>query len=485
MKRFTTTWMTAAASAVLLTLPATGAAQTPPTSTPPTTAQPPATPPAAGATAQPEATTTGDHAAAQEHLRKASASLAEVKTAALPATAKTQVAEIKRRLTTLEKTTAAKASPTAQAKNAKAADTWGTEVAAIDKALTTLLGPEATTGATPTGTSGTTPTARNKAAAAITLDAEAKASLTEVRTHLTAFAAAMAGGKTDDKTDPATTAPATATADPASSNPTSTIPPETQPTDPPTAQPTEPTTAAPNTSTPAAQADQEKARRHLTEGRNTLSALTQLPAAAQLTGDARTQVAQLIANFNELITTQSQWRESFAKVSGNLTALLGPEPAATDPISTSGTAGAVGTSGTTPTTLDPAIREKLVELHTHLSAFEKAAGGGAAVATTPATAGTAADTKPPASTSPTTTPATSAPTTPATDPATASPASPANEPAQQGTTGAPNTDLARHVAAIEGLLKMQDDSGGLTLTKAQVEQLRTHWAALRAAIDKK
>ena len=43
----------------------------------------------------------------------------------------------------------------------------------------------------------------------------------------------------------------------------------------------------------------------------------------------------------------------------------------------------------------------------------------------------------------------------------------------------------KHVAAIEALLKMQDDSGGLTLTKAQVEQLRTHWAALRLAIEKK
>jgi hypothetical protein len=43
----------------------------------------------------------------------------------------------------------------------------------------------------------------------------------------------------------------------------------------------------------------------------------------------------------------------------------------------------------------------------------------------------------------------------------------------------------RHVAAIEALLRLEDDSGGLTLTKAQVEQLRTHWAALRQALDKK
>jgi hypothetical protein len=41
----------------------------------------------------------------------------------------------------------------------------------------------------------------------------------------------------------------------------------------------------------------------------------------------------------------------------------------------------------------------------------------------------------------------------------------------------------RHVTAIEALLKMQDDSGGLTLTKTQVEELRTHWDALRVALQ--
>ena len=50
---------------------------------------------------------------------------------------------------------------------------------------------------------------------------------------------------------------------------------------------------------------QEAARR--TDRSTELSErLTQLPAAAQLTGDARTQVSQLIANFNELITTQAE-----------------------------------------------------------------------------------------------------------------------------------------------------------------------------------
>jgi hypothetical protein len=485
MKRFTAQWMTAAAAAVLLTVPASGMAQTPPTSTPPAATQPPA------ASAQDH---TAHQAAAQEHLRQASAALAEVKTATLPAKAKTHVAEIKRRLTSLERTTAAgdKGSATAQEKRspkAKAADNWGTEVAAIDKALTALLGPEETTGApaAATGTSGTTPAARNKAAAAITLDAEAKASLAQVRTHLTAFATAMAGGKTEAETTapastteptappapPATTQPPTSqppTTQPPTTQPPTTQPPATQPptTQPPATPPADPTPAPPATQT--AQADEEAARRHLTEARNTLSALTQLPAAAQLSGEARTQVAQLIANFNELITTQGQWRESYAKVSANLTTLIGPDPTATDPASPTGTPGAVGTSGTAAVTIDPAVREKLVELRRNLSAFEKAAGGGAAIPATPATPPTD-PTTPPDPTKPPAAPPTATPATPPTDPTTG--------------TAAANVELTRHVAAIEALLKMQDDSGGLTLTKTQVEELLTHWVALRQALDKK
>ena len=508
MKCFTATWMTAVASAVLLTLPTAGAAQTPPTSTPPATAQPPATAPTSP-TAQSKTTATGDQAAAQEHLRKASAALDAVNTATLPAKAKSQVADIKRRLTALERTTAAgdKASATGQANRsakAKSGADWGTEVAAIDKALTTLLGPTDTTGAAPTGTAGTTAPAGNKAAAAIDLDAEARASLTEVRTHLTAFATAMAGGKTGTETteptaatDPsapaATTSSATqaSAAQPPATQPPATDPPAAQPpttqppTTSPTQQPTDPSAPAAATSTPQA-SDQEAARKHLTEARNTLSALTQLPAAAQLSGEARTHVAQLISNFNELITTQSQWRESYTKVSANLASLIGPETGATTPPSASGTAGAVGTSGTATAEIDPAVREKLVELRRHLSAFEKAAGGSAAGAAT-ATASAPPDTSTPPDTKP---PVTSSPTSPATPPASgtppaaATPTTPATE-AEAGTTSASNPDVARHLSAIEALLKMQDDSGGLTLTKAQVEELRTHWAALRQILNKK
>jgi hypothetical protein len=126
------------------------------------------------------------------------------------------------------------------------------------------------------------------------------------------------------------------------------------------------------------QADPEAARRHLMAARETLTQLTQVPAAAQLTGETRTQVSQLIANFNELITTQSQWRASHAKVAANLTALLGPAaPTAAAPSVTTETAatGIVGTSGTTKADIDPAVRAKLVELRNNLTEFEKAMGG--------------------------------------------------------------------------------------------------------------
>jgi hypothetical protein len=130
------------------------------------------------------------------------------------------------------------------------------------------------------------------------------------------------------------------------------------------------------------QGDPDAARRALTASQESLTQLTQLPAAAQLSGESRAQVGQLIANFNELTSAQSNWRASYVKVAANLTALLGPDngdvaatasaPAATAP---TGTAGAVGTSGATAVSLDPGVRAKLMELRRNLVEFEKASGG--------------------------------------------------------------------------------------------------------------
>ena len=498
MKRSTTTWTLAIAAAALLMLPAPGAAQTPPPSQPPTT-QPPAT-------AQQEPTRQVDPAktdAAREHLTKARAALDDVTTASLSARAKTQVAELKRRINALERTVAAndKASPTATEKRsptatagARGAANWGTEVAAIDKTLTELLGPDSATGApAATGTAGTT--APKSKAAAVELDATTQAKLAEVRTHITAFATVMAGGtpKTPSTEPSAEPVSATATTPPTATPPSTPDP--TSPTTPPTPTGTSGTTpaqAAPAQAQPA-QADQDAARRHLTEARNTLSALTQLPAASQLTGEARTQVSQLISNFNELITTQSEWRAAYAKVTANLTTLIGPDSGTPDPSAASGTAGAVGTAGTTPS-VDPSIRAKLIELRQNLSQFEKAASGTAGAGMTPSAAPASTDptspstppsSTPPSSTPPSTTPPSSTPpssTPPSTTPPSSTPATSGETPASQP---AGNAEVMRHVAAIEALLKLEDEGGGLTLTKAQVEQLRTHWAALKQVLDKK
>ena len=117
--------------------------------------------------------------------------------------------------------------------------------------------------------------------------------------------------------------------------------------------------------------------------------MTKLPAAQQLWGEMRTQLTQLIANFNELITTNTEWEASYAKVDANLTALMGAQTAdesTTAPAAatagatgtagaTTSAAGAVGTSGTTTTTLDPGVKAKLTEFRAHLKEFEKAANG--------------------------------------------------------------------------------------------------------------
>jgi hypothetical protein len=135
--------------------------------------------------------------------------------------------------------------------------------------------------------------------------------------------------------------------------------------------------------------DAEAAKAALTAARDSLSQMTKLPAVGQLSGETRNQVSQLITNFNELITTSTEWKASYAKVDANVTALLGTPGADESPAAPAPTAptpdnpatppapnaGAVGTSGTASPGLDPSIRAKLVEFRTHLKEFEKAAGG--------------------------------------------------------------------------------------------------------------
>ena len=440
MKRWTSTWA-ALVVAGFLVVSGTGFAQTPAAPTAP-------------------ATTTQDKAeqgTPQEHLERADAALKSISPTAASGKAKSQIAELKKRVNALQKLTAsnpsgAAAAPTGaktEKADAKGASKWAAEAAAADKILGELLADTSATGAasatTPTGSNptGTTGTSPSKATAAVTLDEETKAKLTTARASLTAFATAMSGSAPPP---PATTSPsaqpaAASTASPAAATPTAepatpaspTTPPPTQPATPPAApapapqpttrgrrhnlrrllrrprpaaqpptqpaQPAEPATPAqPVASTtqaptdPAAaqpKPDADGAKRALTAARDSLGEVTKLPAAQQLSGEPRTQLTQLIANFNELITTNTEWKASYAKVDANLTALMGaqtadesttaPAAATAGATSTAGAAtsaaGAVGTSGTTTNTLDPGVKAKLAEFRAHLKEFEKAANG--------------------------------------------------------------------------------------------------------------
>ena len=419
MKRWTSTWA-ALVVAGFLVVPGSGFAQTP------------AAPTAPGTTTQDKA----EQGTPQEHLERADAALKSISPTAASGKAKSQISELKKRVNALQKLTAnnpsgAAAAPTGaktEKADAKGASKWAAEAAAADKILGELLADTSATGAAsattpigsnPTGTTGTSP---SKATAAVTLDEETKAKLTTARASLTAFATAMSGSAppppatTSPSAQPAaasTTAPAAATPTAEPATPASpTTPPPTQPATPPAApapspqpttqpptQPAEPATPAqPLASTtqaptdPAAaqpKPDADGAKRALTAARDSLGEVTKLPAAHQLSGEMRTQLTQLIANFNELITTNTEWKASYAKVDANLTALMGAQTAdesTTAPAAatagatgtagaTTSAAGAVGTSGTTTTTLDPGVKAKLTEFRAHLKEFEKPANG--------------------------------------------------------------------------------------------------------------
>ena len=178
MKHSTARWTTAFAAFALLGLPAAGWSQPPPP-TPSTTSQQP--PSAAG----PE-----QYSAAQEHIRQAQAALNDVQTASLQGKPKTKVTELKRHLNSLEKSTAS-ASTTASKTAVRGKDNWSTDVSAIDKILTELLGPATTSAAS--APSGATGTAGKATATSLTLDETTRTKLMEVRTHVIAFAASMSG----------------------------------------------------------------------------------------------------------------------------------------------------------------------------------------------------------------------------------------------------------------------------------------------------
>jgi hypothetical protein len=241
----------------------------------------------------------------------------------------------------------------------------------------------------------------------------------------------------------------------------------------------------------------ELVKQHLTTARNTLSDVTQLPAASQLTGETRTLVQQLISNFNELIATGADWRASYARVESSLAALLGPEA----PAPASGTTGAVGTSGAR-VTVDPAIRDMLVEFREDLRQFERVASGN--LSPPPAAAPAPAPTQGPEA------PA----STPPADERPDSPPAAAPGANDDGQAAAPAaSDVLLHVEAIEVILgaqtaaqkaataaaggavvssetasgstKMTITGPDVTLNAGQLDQIRTHLKEIRRLLEKK
>ena len=446
MTRSIARWTTALAAAALIGLPAAGWAQTSPSSQTPQTQTPQtssATTPSAGQSAA---------NAPADHVRQAKQALDSIPRTSIPAADRAKFAQLRTHLNNLGKAvaggpgataaTSGSARATRGARSAAKSTTpgnWGAEIAAVDKILTDLIGPEGKPSTPDTSAAGATGTSGRTTKPAHALDDAVKDQLRDVRRHVTELAAAMSGTASSAPSSPATN-PETTTAG--------------QTTTPP-AQPSAQAGATTPATAPKGQVDQTAAKQHLGAARDALSQVTQMPEAARLQGDARTQVAQLISNFNELITTQTDWHPAYAKVDANLTALLGPQGTESATPSTAAqpaTPGAVGTTGSNPTAqVDPAIKAKLMEVRRELRQFQQAAGGTAPDNTSGAM--TSNTMNPPASTASTSTPAAgtypssssstaaSNPASPtsANPPSTSSPTSTANPTAASSATGYPSS----------------------------------------------
>jgi len=505
----------AMAAAALIGLPAASFAQATTPQTPPSQTSP------AQTTATPTSTqgqTAASATSAADHVREAKQALAAVPPTSVPAASRAKLGQLRTHLNNLDRLVAhggqAATSGTAASKsgaNAKkgGAANWGTEAAAIDKLVSELT--------------------------AESTDDTAKQKLMEVRRHITELAGSMSGTGQDQASaaggaaspdtmgakpsassrqptptsaaanpTPAATDPSAAGATPTSSatNPSAASqPPSATPQSTPSQQPTTSPAA------PQGQVDPQAAKQHLSEARDSLAQLTSLPEAAKLQGEARTQISQLISNFNELITTQSDWKAAYAKVSANLDTLLGPDASSSAtgmtgtagaPPATAGTTGAAGAAGPAMQ-IDPAIKAKLQDFRTHLKEFEQAAGGASGESGSSRTPQRGAN---PSAASPSlggATPTNAAPE-PANAPMSTGTASTAGVPGAVGTSGtaapAPTDDQSKasakpasereghseadkHLDAIQDILNKSKDG---KLDKEQTDQIKVHLEQLRQLI---
>jgi len=127
---------------------------------------------------------------------------------------------------------------------------------------------------------------------------------------------------------------------------------------------------------PAEQSQQAAgARQRLLEARESLAEVAKMPEAAQLQGQARTEVSQAISNFNALLTAESEWYDQYKLVMQNLYNVLGPPEAGEGAAGTAGSATAgSGTTGTAGEEVPSALRSKLAEFRQKLMAFGREAG---------------------------------------------------------------------------------------------------------------
>ena len=192
MKRLTASWTSALATAALIALPAISGAQTPQAEPTPPEPQP--------QQSTTLSTPTQQNTSAAEHLRLAKEALAAVDVSSVPARAKSQMTELRRHISSLERSVGAgdnasatgAAGRSSGANKARSGASWANDVAAIDRIITQLAGDASTTGATEPGAVGTSGS-KSKESTAVTLDENTRNQLLEVRKHVTEFAAAMSG----------------------------------------------------------------------------------------------------------------------------------------------------------------------------------------------------------------------------------------------------------------------------------------------------
>jgi hypothetical protein len=483
-------WGAAAGTAALIALPVFAAAQTSGSQTSGTTPQ--------SGTAQ-QSQQTSD--TPSEHLSEARQTLDSIPRASIAGANASKISDVKRHFDALEKSYSGSAAgdpsaPSSSASSSASQGDWNSHLIALERSLSDLLS-DSSSSSTP-GAVGTSGSEQGRSVSgSAPLESDVRAKLEEFQAHVKKFKSAAGGSASSSMSD-----------DPSSSSPTasgaSTMPTEqTQTTSSQSSSQSQPPASS---SPPSSQADASAPpREHLTKARQSLADLTAMPQAQQLQGETRNQVSQLISQFNQLITTQDDWRAAYNEVNGTLTALLSGSAGAGT--SSSGTSGSVGTSGSAASgasasgSLDPGIRGKLEEFRTHLQAFHSAAGGDEAGSASSTGAQTSSGTSTSgmstasgssseaethiaaierilneasggsgtASSSTTGSPATS--TTGSTTGTSSSSTSGTTASGTSGTTGTPSTSSAAGSA-----------SGAVTLDSAKLQEIRMHLQQLRQSI---